>query len=74
MRAEILTETPTPDADQTLRREYQVKRLMQSMGQGIKAEDGLDALTLEWLGVGPTEEGPYLQLLGRFKACRKKAL
>ena len=74
VRAEILTETPTPDADQTLRREYQVKRLMQSMGQGIKGEEGLDALTLEWLAVGPTEEGTYLPLLARFKACRKKAV
>lgn len=74
VRAELLTETPTPDADQTLRREHQVKRLMQSMGQGIKAEEGLDALTLEWLGVGPIEEAAYLQLLERFKACRKKAL
>jgi hypothetical protein len=74
VRAEILTDTPTPDADQTLRREYQVKRLMQSMGQGIKAEEGLDALTLEWLGAGPIEEGTYRQLLERFKACRKKAL
>jgi hypothetical protein len=47
---------------------------MQSMGQGIKAEEGLDALTLEWLGVGPTEEGAYLQLLERFRACRRKAV
>ncbi|HEY5757138.1 MAG TPA: DUF349 domain-containing protein [Steroidobacter sp.] len=74
VRAEILTDTPTPPADQTLRREYQVKRLMQSMGQGIKSEEGLDALTVGWLGAGPTEEGAYLQLLERFKACRKKAL
>jgi hypothetical protein len=74
VRAELLTETPTPDADQTLRREYQVKRLMQSMGQGIKGEEGLDALTVEWLGVGPIEEEAYLQLLARFKACRRKAL
>lgn len=74
VRAEILTDSPTPDSDQTLRREYQVKRLMQSMGQGIKAEEGLDALTLEWLGVGPTEEGAYSKLLERFKTCRRKAL
>jgi hypothetical protein len=74
VRAEILTDTPTPSADQTLRREYQVKRLMQSMGQGIKSDEGLDALTLEWLAVGPTEEGAYLQLLERFKGCRGKAL
>ncbi len=74
VRAEILTDTPTPAADQTLRREYQVKRLMQSMGQGIKSEEGLDALTLEWLAVGPTEEGTYLELLARFRACRGKML
>lgn len=75
IRAEILTDTPTPAADQTLRREYQVKRLMESMGQGIKAEEGqIDALTIEWLDAGPTEEPTYLQLLERFKECRKKAL
>lgn len=74
VRAEILTDAPTPPADQTLRREYQVKRLMQSMGQGIKTEDGLDALTREWLAVGSTEESSYLQLLERFKACRGRAL
>lgn len=75
IRAEILTDTPTPATDQTLRREYQVKRLMESMGQGIKAEDGqIDTLTIDWLGVGPTEEPTYLQLLERFKECRKKAL
>lgn len=75
IRAEILTDTPTPDADQALRREYQVQRLMESMGQGVKAEHGqLDTFTIEWLGVGPTEEAVYLQLLDRFKACRTKAL
>jgi hypothetical protein len=75
IRAEILTETPTPDSDQGLRREYQVQRLMQSMGQGVKADDGqLDTLTLEWLGVGPIEEASYMQLLERFKECRNKAM
>jgi hypothetical protein len=75
IRAEILADTPTPAVDQTLRREYQVKRLMQSMGQGIKPEQGhLDDLTLEWLGVGPTEEATYLQLLDRFKQSRGKLL
>src|SRR5690606_22564908 len=69
IRAELLTDTPTPDADQTLRREYQMQRLMNSMGQGIQAEVGqIDTLTIEWLGAGPVEEAPYLQLLERFKA------
>jgi hypothetical protein len=75
IRAEILTDTPTPDTDQTLRREYQVQRLMESMGQGVKAEEGqLDTLAIEWLGVGPVEEATFLQLLERFKQCRSKAL
>ncbi|MFL6576433.1 MAG: DUF349 domain-containing protein, partial [Povalibacter sp.] len=75
IRAEILTDTPTPSADQTLRREYQVKRLMQSMGQGIKPSEGeLDSLILEWLAVGPTEESTYLELVERFKTARRKGL
>lgn len=75
IRAEILTDRPTPAADQTRRREYQVQRLMESMGQGVKAEAGqLDTLAIEWLGVGPTEEATYLQLLERFKECRKQRL
>ncbi|MDY6945607.1 MAG: DUF349 domain-containing protein [Pseudomonadota bacterium] len=75
IRAEILTDSPTPDADQALRREYQMQRLMNSMGQGVKAEVGqIDSLTLEWLGAGPVEDGAYPQLLERFKACRQKAL
>lgn len=75
IRAELLTDSPTPEADQALRREHQMQLLMNSMGQGIKAEAGqIDALTLEWLGAGPVEEGVYLPLLERFKACRSKAL
>jgi hypothetical protein len=75
IRAELLTDSPTPAADQGLRRDYQLQRLMNSMGQGVKAEEGqIDSLTIEWLGVGPAEETVYLQLLDRFKECRKKAL
>lgn len=75
IRAEILTNTPTPEADQLLRREYQVKRLMQSMGQGAKPQEGeLDVLTLEWLSVGPVEEPVQSELVERFKACRQRAL
>jgi hypothetical protein len=71
IRAEILTNVPTPAEDQPLRREYQVQRLMQSMGQGIQAgEAQIDALALEWIGVGPVEEGTYGLLLSRFRRCR----
>jgi Domain of Unknown Function (DUF349) len=75
IRAEILTELPTPDEDQSLRREYQVKRLMQAMGQGLAADDSqLDSITMEWVGVGPTQEATYLGLLERFKRCRDRGL
>jgi hypothetical protein len=75
VRAEILTDTPSPADDQALRRELQVKRLMQSMGQGVKADAGeLDTMMIEWLGVGPIEESTYLTLADRFKECRRRAL
>ncbi len=73
IRAEILSDTPTPEADQALRREYQVKRLMQSMGQGLRAEKGeMDDLTAEWLKVGPVEEATYAELAERLRKCRAK--
>jgi hypothetical protein len=71
IRAEILADRPTPPQDQGLRREYQVQRLIQGMGQGITADaTQLDTLTIEWVRVGPIEEDTYLQLLERFKGCR----
>jgi len=75
IRAEILTDLPTPPEDQTLRREYQVQRLIQGMGQGVTADEKqLDAMTIEWIGIGPTQEGAYLALLERFKRCRQRGL
>ena len=73
IRAEILTDVATPAEDQGLRREYQVQRLVKGMGQGITADEGhIDDMTLEWIGVGPTEETTYLVLLERFKRCRER--
>jgi len=72
IRAEVLGERPTPPEDQPLRREYQVQRLVRGMGQGATADEAqLDTLAIEWVGVGPTEEGTYRQLLERFRQCRK---
>jgi hypothetical protein len=72
IRAEVFAERPTPTEDQPLRREYQVQRLVRGMGQGETADDSqLDALAIEWVGVGPTEEGTYRQLLERFRQCRE---
>ena len=72
IRAEILRGLPTPAEDQPLRREYQVQRLIQSMGQGLTADDAqLDTMAIEWIGVGPVDEATYLALLRRFKRCRQ---
>lgn len=71
IRAEILTDTPTPTEDVQLRRDYQLQRLAQSLGQGLRAEDTpLDPLALEWVNVGPVEDAVYEPLLHRFRRCR----
>jgi len=71
IRAEVLADRPSPPEDQPLRREYQVQRLMQAMGQGITADaTQMDTLTLDWVQAGPIEEGRYTQLLERFMECR----
>lgn len=73
IRAEILTDTPTPPADQQLRRDYQVQRLMQGMGQARgPVRDELDAMVLEWVGIGATSTPVYSELLARFNHCRNQ--
>lgn len=73
IRAEMLTDTPTPPEDQPLRREYQLQRLVQSMGQGLKADEvQLDALAIEWVSAGPVEDAAYEPLLQRFRQCRDR--
>jgi len=64
---------PTPPEDQALRREYQLKRLVQNMGQGVKTDAvQLDAMEIEWIGVGPVDEAVYQPLLQRFRRCRER--
>jgi hypothetical protein len=70
VRAEIVTDRPTPASDLPLRRDYQMKRLVQGMGQGGTEPEGLDQLAFEWLGVGPVTTGVYPLLLERFRSCR----
>lgn len=71
IRAEVLCDLPTPPEDQASRREYQLQRLVRSMGQGVSAEPAeLDALALEWIAAGPVEEETYSQLLARLERCR----
>lgn len=74
IRAEILSDTPTPAEDQALRREYQLQRLVQNMGQGGGAgEAGLDSLAMEWVSAAPVEEAVYQPLVQRFRGCRERS-
>ena len=73
IRAEILTDMPTPPEDQALRREYQLQRLAQSMGQGLRVDETqLDTMAIEWVSVGPVEDLAYEPLLQRFRSCRDR--
>jgi hypothetical protein len=71
IRAELISGAPTPPEDLELRREYQMQRLVASMGRGERATPAdLDDLALEWLAVGPVETAVYEALAARFGRCR----
>jgi len=71
VRSEILLDRATPPEDGRLRREYQMQRLVQRMGQrGDANTDDLDAMTLEWVRVGPAAPATGESLLARFLGCR----
>jgi hypothetical protein len=73
IRCEIRSETATPPEDEALRREYQVQRLMQGMGQGTHADDGdWDAMMLEWIRIGAVSPALYASLQDRFMRCWAK--
>jgi hypothetical protein len=73
IRAEIHSETSTPPEDEALRREYQVQRLMQGMGQGSQADDGdWDVMVLEWIRIGTVSPAVHESLQSRFLSCRAK--
>lgn len=73
IRAEILSDTATPPEDQALRREYQLQRLVQNLGQGGGADEAnLDSLAMEWVGAGPIEDAVYQPLVQRFRSSRER--
>jgi hypothetical protein len=74
IRAEMLTNTPTPVADQAFKRSYQMQRLMQGFGQAESGKDDFESMVFEWLAVGAVDADVNDQLLARFKSCRAKAV
>ena len=70
IRSEIECETPSPVEDDALRREYQVQRLTQQMGQGIHSSDGdWEARGLEWVRIGAVPPLLHDALQKRFLRC-----
>jgi hypothetical protein len=71
IRSEIFRDRATPAEDQTLRREYQMQRLMQRMGRHSEEDsDAWEVLALAWVRIGPIDSDQYQALLARFIDCR----
>jgi hypothetical protein len=70
IRSEIECEISSPAEDDALRRQYQVQRLMQQMGQGIHSSDGdWDARGLEWIRIGAVSPLLHDALQERLLRC-----
>ncbi|SRR5579859_1522420 len=70
VRAEIQSDTATPAEDESLRRQHQVQRLTQAMGQGLGAGgQEWDAMVLEWIGIGAVAPEVHESLRQRFTRC-----
>jgi hypothetical protein len=70
IRGEIEREIPSPAEDEALRREYQVQRLMQGMGQGMHSSDSdWDARGLDWIRIGAISPALHSALQERFLRC-----
>ena len=70
IHSEIESEIPSPAEDDALRREYQVKRLMQQMGQGLHSSGrDWDARGLQWIRIGAISPAVHRALQERFLRC-----
>jgi DNA-binding ferritin-like protein len=68
IRRELLADLPTPPEDQDLRRDHQMRRLVEHMGQHSEpAADEVETLALEWVRVGGVAPERYQALLERFR-------
>ena len=73
IRSEVHDQRSTPEEDQELRRNYQLQRLVRTMGRGHdEAPSDWETLAMEWVTVGPVEPERYNALLARFTAGRDR--
>lgn len=73
IRAEILSDSPSPAAEHAERTAFQVNQLQQNFGR--KAQDAaaeMENLVFDWVAVGAVETAAYDALFARFNSCRLK--
>ena len=72
VRAELVADVATPESDLDLRRNYQMRRLLETKGLGADiALADLDDLALEWFTAGPVDPSIESALRVRFDRCRE---
>ncbi|MGB5103158.1 MAG: DUF349 domain-containing protein [Steroidobacteraceae bacterium] len=70
IRCEVLNSTPTPPEDEELRRDYQMRLLVERMGQPTRPDErDRDALLLEWVGLDGAVPEVHDELERRFMRC-----
>ena len=68
IRGEILSSAPTPPEDEELRRDFQLRLLMDGLGQVARTDDrDWEAMVLEWIGIGAVAPDVHEALELRFK-------
>ncbi len=73
IRGELFGSTPTPAEDEALRRDYQMRHLMQSMGQGSQTDErDWDSMLLEWVGIRAISTEAHMDFERRFQRCLAK--
>ena len=66
IRCEIIQDAATPSEDESLRREYQVQRLMQGLGQGHTGSPDWNAMLVEWIRISAVAPAVHDALQQRF--------
>lgn len=70
IRCEILSSTPTPPEDEELRRDYEMRLLVEGLGQASHTDErDWDAMLLEWIGIGAVTPEIHEDLQRRFMRC-----
>jgi len=70
IRGELFGATPTPPEDEALRREYQMRQLVQSMGQGDHADErDWNSMMKEWVGIRAIAADAHDGFEQRFLRC-----